>query len=940
MQVIYGSERSHAQVSGVLYFVTSHLRKGASKMADRFPHLKGANAFPDIETVDVFEQYENDFDYSKYKANTKLKLLSVPWSSNTEAGGNVVKFETDTARDEWFDSVKGHTFEDASYMRILPGGTVRLPLPFDTVQRYNYLTLDIGAANLPHESQDRVRRYHYFVSSVRYIAPNTTECLLTPDLWTTYINSVQLSNIMLARGHAPMKETNVSDYLADPLNNNEWLLEPEPFALDGASKVTSSKFDRLNAETYAVIVTTADWNDATKWGTEASGIWSVPATQGYAQGVPAAKFFAIGTPYLDAFLAWLDEMRPQMVQTIRAICFISTSLITLGNRFSLGGFSLYSVTPRENVSMAQLELTKADFDYPSKYADIAKLYTSPYAVVRISNDMGDMYELRIEDMGARVALNYTVSLIEPMLTVDAHLNGYGSDALATVDFATLTKHTREYGGRWGEIAFKWAIPTYSVIQSARKHNEYADFYGRVQATNSYETAYANTLANAGVAKLNADGTNETNYNNALGSAATAKANSTNSYTTAKQNAFNAASTGYTNASNSANISKANADASADTVTANNALTVAANTSQTNKAIEVATEGVRLSNNKIASDTSYDIDLAYVAYNSTINETSVAYSNNDASAKASAASSIIGNLAALGNFQFGDFLLGNFRDSINTSTAWQSTMASIGVTLTNAVTLVNAQQRNANAKVLNATANASLMNDLSTDQLTFNTTTANTLANATTGNSVTTMKATAANTQNKDIVNAGNTKALAEQNAENDFGTAETNTSNTYNRTVANALASYMQQQTNIQRTYETAEANAQRSRTLSMKAIENGIQQAAMGAPLTFGTNTASDHGVQAPMMVNWQVITQPDARIAVAGDAFLRYGYTVNRFWPFETLNVMDRFTYWECADLTVTSEAGVIEDARAMIRAMLMTGITVWKRPEEIAKGTINGN
>ena len=59
--------------------------------------------FPNLGNVDVYA-HENTFDYSRFKPNARLKMCNVPWCGDYE---NVVKFENDTARDAWFDALKG-----------------------------------------------------------------------------------------------------------------------------------------------------------------------------------------------------------------------------------------------------------------------------------------------------------------------------------------------------------------------------------------------------------------------------------------------------------------------------------------------------------------------------------------------------------------------------------------------------------------------------------------------------------------------------------------------------------------------------------------------------------------------------------------------------------------------------------------------------------------
>ena len=50
-------------------------------MKTRFPHLQGANEFPGNNGA-VFDQYPNNFDYSRWDIGTKIILARVPWDLN------------------------------------------------------------------------------------------------------------------------------------------------------------------------------------------------------------------------------------------------------------------------------------------------------------------------------------------------------------------------------------------------------------------------------------------------------------------------------------------------------------------------------------------------------------------------------------------------------------------------------------------------------------------------------------------------------------------------------------------------------------------------------------------------------------------------------------------------------------------------------------------
>lgn len=912
-------------------------------MEKRFSHLKGETSFPELDTVRPYAQYRNTFDYTRWKANSRISLLNVPWTTPDDPNCHAVKFDDDAKRDAWFDAQARHSITNATEFRIQPNGEISLPVPFDVAQCYNYVMVEFGVATsetepLPYETAGSVKRFFYFLIGTEFAAASTTRCFLRLDAWTTYVNRVTIDYMRLSRGHAPISMTTVDDYLADPLHNSAWLTYPEPDGMASALRVASAQPHVINDDVLACIVTTANLRGA--WGSEAAGTWTVSSEQAYVQGAPARLVYGIATSSLAPFLDWCEDNIPQFVQTVQAVCFVGSDLLAKGAPFQLGSYALFEVAPVPSADAFDLELSKEAFAYPAAYAHLAKLYTSPYAMVRMVTSTGDAFDVAIENLGARVNVNIALSLLDPEMLISAHVNGYGAEGAHSLSFAQLDIKSRAYGGAWNEMSWRWPIPCYALTQSAAKHNDYSDFYGRVQATNDYETAYQVALRSANTAKLNADASANTSANNAKEQALTTKTNAQNSWTTAYQNAMNAAATAYQNATNSANATKTNTDNSVDAVKKNTALTVAANTALTDNAKNVSTQGVTYSNNKLESDKNYDISISTASLSADMANAAIAASNNDAKANTAVSLGGLNVLQSLGDLQIGSALFGGLQAYQNITTDWTCTNNSINVSLWSSNVLYQASFRAANGKTLNSTANNTLMTELQNSQLTYQNTTNNELLSNTTQNTLGATEGNAQNSYATALTNAGNSKSLSEQTAANDRATAETNATNSYNRAMANAQASLVTALANNERSFTLAKGNAELVRTNAKEAIANRRAQAAMGAPLTFGRTADAATGATTPLFCEWQILTQSEDAIATAGDAMLRYGYACDRVWEFNGFNVMERFTYWQVADVWISSEEGVIETARTEIKMMLYNGVTVWRDPNDVGKADIHDN
>lgn len=75
-------------------------------------------------------------------------------------------------------------------------------------------------------------------------------------------------------------------------------------------------------------------------------------------------------------------------------------------------------------------------------------------------------------------------------------------------------------------------------------------------------------------------------------------------------------------------------------------------------------------------------------------------------------------------------------------------------------------------------------------------------------------------------------------------------------------------------------------------------------------------------------------ARIAMIGDYWLRYGYAVHRYISNIPANLMamSDFTYWKMREAYVTGNAP--EEMKAVIRAVLEKGVTMWANANDIGK------
>lgn len=483
----------------------------------RFPHLTAngnESAFPDISNIRTY-QYDNSYDYSKFDTvQMNITLCKVPWDmgeahigNRTISGiGNVVHFGTKAKRDEWFDEISdSECFRFATkYRELHRDNAIVVPIPYDVAARYNYIAVyyePMASVENPvmYETSGGIDAWFWFVREVEFLSPNSTKLHLLNDAWQTFIYDMDIPYMMLDRGHAPMHETSVSTYLANPVANCSYLLaseenEPEP------PRITTSTHEHVfNTGTmYAVVITTA--NPAGSWGAKSDNTWTVPSTQTLVSGVPSYHAFAISTGYLSGFLAAAPE---QFIQTVQAVCFVSSDMIDLGTSFTFGGYTCYSVSSSYKQATVH-ELSASDFSYPAEYSAIAKLYTYPYAVLRLTDQDGNQTDIRVEDTNGKIQLDYCVSLVYPWLKINAQVTSTGKAARRNVSFANVTTQNMPIGGNWHDLLFSLDIPTFAVTQAAGTVNDYATHFDRLQQATAADNAQANQNANADLIIDNSD----------------------------------------------------------------------------------------------------------------------------------------------------------------------------------------------------------------------------------------------------------------------------------------------------------------------------------------------------------------------------------------------------------------------------------------------------
>lgn len=781
--------------------------------------------FPNLDNVNVYK-YDDTLDYSRFKPTARLKMCNVPWCGDYD---NVVKFDDDAARDAWFDALEGETVNLDTMFNVKPDGASKVPVPVTSAQGYNYLVVDLprmtsDAQPLAYAAGDRKRRYCYFIQDAQQLSPNSTRLILTLDVWTTYINEMRFDYVLLERGHAPVAASSVADYLANPRDNSAYLLSDDVNTGGEPYVETARAYKNYSAETQrACIATYADLQG--DFGTAAAP--KVPAiSEPDVSGVLAPRVYSVAVGDLQQFLRKIESNAPWMKSTVLGVFFAPSDLLTQSAPFTLWDISITVLDAVQKIEML-MRPGVADFGYPAQAAGFAKLYTYPYAAIRIGDERGQTSTVRIEDLGANgIQLASAVNLVMPYISIDARLLGIAgaTDSLA---FQTIEGRTYSYGGAWGEYLKSWNLPVMQVSQSAASRAAYTTVYSRAHARLAADNALASSLASN--------------------------------------------ATAYTNVGNSAK-----------NVTDNNAVNTKANTAVTANANDWALTGSAASNRKLSSDCDADNETSTEMTGVQNEVISITTANNNASAIANTLGSVVTGGITGGGADAKSAAIGGVADlavsipTANAAAAISQTSNSLAASLarTNAIRKTNNAAR-FTAETWGIQNNAS--------------------------NTATTLR------------NEASTKV-----ANNNAGVMRTNAGNTK----------------------ATGDANANRAYATAIDAISAGLNQAGVAAPAQFGASANGQSGATAPRSLFAQVVTQRECDIMNAASAFARYGYALMREFSMERMQVMRHFTYWKCSEVWCSGNGNALESAQGAIKDILIRGVTVWSKPEEIGRVSIYDN
>ena len=196
-------------------------------------------------------------------------------------------------------------------------------------------------------------------------------------------------------------------------------------------------------------------------------------------------------------------------------------------------------------------------------------------------------------------------------------------------------------------------------------------------------------------------------------------------------------------------------------------------------------------------------------------------------------------------------------------------------------------------------------------------------------------------KNTSDANALASKTTADSNAQASHDTTQTNLQKSWDATRLNLDATQKVSKENAVFTQDASLLNAQANLSLAQQLWQMGAENHKTDSPITRGSFTGD------PTMDLWgqrgveiRVKTQPLGAIASAGSEMLRYGYRLDQSWVWTGWSVMKHFSYWKCSDVWLTPSSAFAELGKATVRGIIESGVTVWRKPEEIGTVPVTEN
>lgn len=365
-----------------------------------------------------------DFDYAVWSPNTVITLTNVPWNNDYR---DVVMFSSTNALNAYIDGNRSSNVNISNSVYAKASEPISLDVPFNVANTYNYVRV-YNPAQPIQGRPDTPKYFYYFITDVRYVAPNTTTIVVQLDVFQTYIRQVTFGRCYIERGHIGIaNEDNFRNYGRDFLTVPEGLDTGSNYlVVDRYRRPLMNKADKgvINGAYVGSSIIVASTVDLAANPGSISNPQLKTAKFGSALGLPSGAAFYLFKSVND-FRQFMEKYSqyPWITQGIISITVIPDyrrywTEGHLGARLPFGGYKAPGGTGYHVMSLS----STGDFrnnqnvqNYiPPRYRHLKKLLTFPYLAIRVSSNTGQQVILQPEYWNSRTGrLSEVADLMPP-----------------------------------------------------------------------------------------------------------------------------------------------------------------------------------------------------------------------------------------------------------------------------------------------------------------------------------------------------------------------------------------------------------------------------------------------------------------------------------------------------------------------------------------------
>jgi tail protein len=475
------------------------------------------------------------FDYSVWSAGSVITLVNVPFDNTYR---DIVDWKsyghTPYAYVKSFNNL--HKVEINQMTYLAQGKPIRIPTPFTKANQYNYVMVENPGRpvnNIGFEGYTP-SVFFYFITSIDYIAPNTTQLTLQLDVWTTYYQRINFGRSYLERGHMGIAATDSFDNYG-----KNWLTQPEGLDMGSEHQIIRT-YRRMLADItnndYSVIVTSTVNLDVENGYGDANNPRVSMADPSNAEGLPNGVEIYVCT-YKDFRQGMLGlKNYPWIAQGIGSITIVPKDIVDFGGtKVDVGkdsGTGKWTWLTNHSVYINRnYSLTDASFRneflslLPKEYQELKKFVTSPYCIVELTTYSGNPVEFRPESIRtAGININQYAHVAPPNPSLFLTIRDYNTITESVIVERRAGKVTNEYGEGWDMCTGYTSLPTFSAVNNSALNALASSAHTAAAQVNNAKwqqqraqraATAARDVANAGIAATQAGAENSMWGNSAM-----------------------------------------------------------------------------------------------------------------------------------------------------------------------------------------------------------------------------------------------------------------------------------------------------------------------------------------------------------------------------------------------------------------------------------------